>query len=217
MLTRLGELIQTQGRQNGHQAIRGALFSAAVDPGGLSVMNIIRFYPTGAVRLNLPKILALSRSISANGKATAQLMSTAIEQSEAAALQASSTNYSALPVLSEVTQFEVIKQPLTLEDQSRDCIEIAAVQYALNQGNKIRVGCISLSEFTAQAPKQMQRAIQTLDTQTVDGYVLDLRGNPGGLLYAGIEIALMRIDEGDVVHLVDRQGENRPFRLPIRH
>ncbi len=83
-------------------------------------MNVVRFYPTEAVRLNLSKILDLSRSISANERATEQLVTMAIEQSEAAALQDSSIDYRALPVLSDIAQFEVIKQPLILDDRSRD-------------------------------------------------------------------------------------------------
>ena len=37
----------------------------------------------------------------------------------------------------------------------------------------------------------MRVAIRKLNDQKVDSYVLDLRGNPGGLLNASIEIARM--------------------------
>jgi carboxyl-terminal processing protease len=53
----------------------------------------------------------------------------------------------------------------------------------------------------------MGNAIKELEKQQVNGYVLDLRSNPGGLLYASIEIARMWINDGAIVSTVDRQGE----------
>jgi carboxyl-terminal processing protease len=53
----------------------------------------------------------------------------------------------------------------------------------------------------------MRNAIKDLEKQQVTGYVLDLRSNPGGLLYASIEIARMWINDGTIVSTVDRQGE----------
>jgi len=52
----------------------------------------------------------------------------------------------------------------------------------------------------------MQRAIKDHEKQQVAGYVLDLRSNPGGLLYSSINIARMWINEGTIVSTVDRKG-----------
>jgi carboxyl-terminal processing protease len=54
----------------------------------------------------------------------------------------------------------------------------------------------------------MRVAIRTLKDQKVDAYVLDLRGNPGGLLNASIEIARMWLDDGHIVKTVDRKGSS---------
>jgi carboxyl-terminal processing protease len=75
----------------------------------------------------------------------------------------------------------------------------------------MRVGYISIDEFSSHAPEQMQQAIRNLNNQDVKGYVLDLRGNPGGLLYASIEIARMWLDEGEIVHTIDRKGGEQKF------
>ena len=48
--------------------------------------------------------------------------------------------------------------------------------------------------------------IQKLEKQGVTGYVLDLRSNPGGLLFGAIDIARMWLDEGKIVSTVNRQG-----------
>ena len=59
VLARLGNLIQTQGRRNGEQAIRAALILTAAEPDGGSLIELIRNYPTGGIRINLPESLAL--------------------------------------------------------------------------------------------------------------------------------------------------------------
>lgn len=53
----------------------------------------------------------------------------------------------------------------------------------------------------------MRQAIRELEKQGVAAYVLDLRANPGGLLYSSAEIARMWIDRGSIVSTVNRQGE----------
>lgn len=73
----------------------------------------------------------------------------------------------------------------------------------------MKVGYIRLSEFSSHAAEQMQAAIESLEAQQVGGYVLDLRGNPGGLLYASIEIARMWLDGGTIVSTTDRAGNRQ--------
>lgn len=89
---------------------------------------------------------------------------------------------------------------------TRATIEVPTVRYTLKQEGKRKVGYISLREFSSHASEQMQRAIKNLDSQQVDAYVLDLRGNPGGLLTSSIEIARMWLDSGAIVRTVDRDG-----------
>ncbi|MCY7273233.1 MAG: PDZ domain-containing protein [Phormidesmis sp. CAN_BIN44] len=89
----------------------------------------------------------------------------------------------------------------------RDKIEIHPVRYSLKKAPTGNVGYIRLVQFSANAAPEMREAIQNLEKQQVTGYVLDLRSNPGGLLYASVDIARMWIQEGGIVSTVDRQGE----------
>jgi carboxyl-terminal processing protease len=91
-------------------------------------------------------------------------------------------------------------------------IELPTVRYSLKQEGKMRVGYIHLEEFSSHAASQMSQAIKSLTNQKVDAFVLDLRGNPGGLLYASVEIAQMWFDRGAIVRTVDRQGSNEEFK-----
>ncbi|MEO0870153.1 MAG: alpha/beta hydrolase, partial [Cyanobacteria bacterium J06642_11] len=120
VLVRLGELIQTQGRLNGHQAIRAALILTAADSDGGSLIQLIRNYPTEGLRLNLPRILALYRAINTNIADTEELGQTVTQLSEAAAAAEPILDYSALPLLAETGSLEVVKLSLMLEDARRD-------------------------------------------------------------------------------------------------
>lgn len=70
----------------------------------------------------------------------------------------------------------------------------------------LKVGYIRLSQFNANATEEVGRAIEELENRGVNGYVLDLRNNPGGLLQAGVEIARLWLDRGTIVYTVNRQG-----------
>jgi carboxyl-terminal processing protease len=89
---------------------------------------------------------------------------------------------------------------------TRDRIEIHPVKASVQQGPSGNVGYIRLNQFSANAAEEMRDAIQDFEQQDVSGYILDLRSNPGGLLYASIEIARMWLNEGDIVSTVNRIG-----------
>ena len=90
---------------------------------------------------------------------------------------------------------------------TRAKIEIHPVRYNVQNTPTGKIGYIRLNQFSANAPDEMRNAIKELEKQQVTGYVLDVRSNPGGLLYASVQIAQMWINEGGIVSTVDRQGE----------
>jgi carboxyl-terminal processing protease len=90
---------------------------------------------------------------------------------------------------------------------TRARIEIHPVKYSQKPTPAGNLGYIRLNQFSAKAGKEMQQAIKDLETKKVVGYVLDLRGNPGGLLFSSVEIARMWLDKGTIVSTIDRQGE----------
>ncbi|MGF1541680.1 MAG: carboxyl-terminal processing protease CtpB [Pleurocapsa sp.] len=90
-------------------------------------------------------------------------------------------------------------------------IELPAVNYTLNQEGGTKVGYIKLDEFSSHAAEQMQKAIKDLSEQQASGFILDLRGNPGGLLFSSVEIARMWMEKGAIVSTIDRKGGNQKF------
>ncbi|MGF1673298.1 MAG: carboxyl-terminal processing protease CtpC [Rivularia sp. (in: cyanobacteria)] len=89
---------------------------------------------------------------------------------------------------------------------TRAKIEIHPVEYSQKQTPAGNIGYIRLKQFSANASKEMREAIRTLEKKNVDGYVLDLRNNPGGLLFSSIEIARMWLKDGTIVSTIDRKG-----------
>jgi carboxyl-terminal processing protease len=97
----------------------------------------------------------------------------------------------------------------------RNTIAVNPVTARLNQtkdqAKNQTIGYIRLSQFNGNAASEMAKAIQKFEQQGATGYVLDLRGNPGGLLQAGVEIAREWISQGAIVYTVDRQGIQDSF------
>ncbi len=88
----------------------------------------------------------------------------------------------------------------------RQQIEIHPVEAKYRPKELGGIGYIRLKQFSANASSEMGAAIQKLESQGATGYVLDLRSNPGGLLYGAIDIARMWMDDGKIVSTVNRQG-----------
>lgn len=59
LLTRLGEVIQTESRLSGFYAIRSALILAANDPQGFTPIAVLRQFPTSGIRIDLTKSTAI--------------------------------------------------------------------------------------------------------------------------------------------------------------
>ena len=97
-------------------------------------------------------------------------------------------------------------------DLVRDRIELNPVYAELRpQPDGKKLAYLRLSQFNANATAEVAHAIARLENQGADGYILDLRNNPGGLLQAGIDIARLWIDEGTIVYTVNRQGTMGSF------
>ena len=88
----------------------------------------------------------------------------------------------------------------------RQQIEIHPVEAKYRPNELNGIGYIRLKQFSANAATEMGTAIAKLESQGAKGYVLDLRSNPGGLLYGAIDIARMWLDDGKIVSTVNRQG-----------
>jgi carboxyl-terminal processing protease len=89
----------------------------------------------------------------------------------------------------------------------RERIELHSVRHSYQKSSTGGIGYIRLSQFSATAPAEMKTAIRDLLKKNVAGFILDLRSDPGGLLYASADIARMWMNDANIVSTVDRRGE----------
>jgi len=90
---------------------------------------------------------------------------------------------------------------------SREKIEIKTVFSKANKTkNGLLIGYVRIKQFNANASRETRDAIKDLEKKQVAGYVLDLRGNPGGLLDSSIDISRHFINKGVIVSTLSKDG-----------
>lgn len=89
-----------------------------------------------------------------------------------------------------------VSEPMKLEFK-REKIKVHNVPYSGMVGNDIAY--IHLSDFTPDAGKEVRNALVALKEQGAKGVILDLRGNPGGLLIEAVNISNLFIPKGKMV------------------
>ncbi|BAQ59908.1 carboxyl-terminal processing protease [Geminocystis sp. NIES-3708] len=89
----------------------------------------------------------------------------------------------------------------------RDRLSLSAISSRLdNSQSNYPIGYLRLNQFSGNATKDLAHALVQLEREGAQGYILDLRNNPGGLLQAGIEIARLWLQPSTIVYTVNRQG-----------
>ncbi len=71
---------------------------------------------------------------------------------------------------------------------------------------KNNIGYIRLRAFNQQSHNQLMKQIRKISNKKLDGYILDLRNNPGGLLSQAIKITETFLDGGEIV---STKGRNK--------
>mgnify|MGYP002760197755 FL=1 len=89
--------------------------------------------------------------------------------------------------------------PLTLT-LTRERVELPDVTYQGRVGAERELGYVKLERFTRDAPGAVEAALDDLrDTGPLQGVVLDLRDNPGGLLRAAVRLTALFVPQGTEV------------------
>ncbi len=90
---------------------------------------------------------------------------------------------------------------------TRDVIVIRDVRYAGIVDEDQALGYVRLTRFSGKASESLSEAIEGLKAQGMRGLILDLRGNPGGLLREAGDVADLFLEPGlPIVDTRDRQG-----------
>lgn len=92
----------------------------------------------------------------------------------------------------------------------RDHIKLENVKSEMLENG---MGLITLLQFSTNTASEFESALSNLKAQGAKGYIIDLRGNPGGFLDESIKIASNFIPEGDdVVYTLDKFNQKKLYK-----
>lgn len=120
LLQYLGELIQTDSRLNGFYALRSAVVLAAADPEGLTVLNVLRHFPTQIIHINGMRAFQVAGALTQLLQQTDKMVTLIQQQAEMEAAAATPVDFAQLPDLQQPSSLNWRTETLELYDRSRD-------------------------------------------------------------------------------------------------
>ncbi|HMC53555.1 MAG TPA: S41 family peptidase [Gemmatimonadaceae bacterium] len=101
-----------------------------------------------------------------------------------------------------------VAQPIEMEF-TRAVIHIPAVPYAITFGN---VGYVPLQSFNENAASEVEEAVRGLVARGAKGVILDVRGNPGGILEQSLTVSNLFLRPGlEIASVRARSGETQSY------
>ncbi|AGK55671.1 S41 family peptidase [Bacillus sp. 1NLA3E] len=104
-------------------------------------------------------------------------------------------------------QREGISEPLTVEIK-RDDIPLETIHADMKKQNGKKIGYIEITTFSEKTSDDFKKELKALEKKGMEGLILDVRGNPGGLL-TSVEQILRELvtDNKPYVQIEKRNGE----------
>jgi len=106
-------------------------------------------------------------------------------------------------VLVEITTEDGEVKEIDLERRS---VDLRPVRTKRLRDESHTLGYLRITQFSESVPKKIEEALQELKEKEVEGIILDLRNNSGGLVSSGIAVADSFLNEKLVVETKNRDG-----------
>ena len=91
-------------------------------------------------------------------------------------------------------------------DLERRSVELRPVRTKRLRNDSHTIGYLRITQFSESVPKKIEEALQELKDKEVEGIILDLRNNSGGLVSSGIAVADSFLSKKPIVETKDRNG-----------
>ena len=178
------------------------------DPKGLKIVGVIRGGPASEAGMKVNDVILAVDSIALRGLGL---------DDAANRLQGEEGSKVAIEVASK----DALPRTLKL---TRRHVEVESVAQAKFVDPNAGIGYIQLTTFQKSSADELDRAIRKLEREGMKYLVLDLRGNPGGLLNVAVEIADRFVDRGVIVSTkgrapgqtqVYRARPDKPYTMPL--
>ncbi len=95
---------------------------------------------------------------------------------------------------------------------TRDNIKLKTVGHQMLDNN---IGYIQIISFSEDTANEFTQAYDDLANNGMQGLVIDLRNNPGGLLTTCVEIAKKLVPKGEIVSIVYKDGSKDTFNSDL--
>ena len=92
---------------------------------------------------------------------------------------------------------------------TRTTVEVPSVRFVM-EGD---IAVINITQFSERTDEELSEVLKGLDEKTTRGIILDLRGNPGGLLGAVVQVASRFLDDGIVATMRDNRWELTDYEV----
>ncbi len=99
----------------------------------------------------------------------------------------------------EEMEFEIVRRP----------VEIASVTSEMLEN---KIGYIQITEFQTKTAEQFETALLELQANGMQKLIVDLRGNPGGLVDSVVDILDIILPKGTIVYTEDKYGFQQVFK-----
>lgn len=109
------------------------------------------------------------------------------------------------------------KVTLSLQRNHKDQLKVNIIREEIkvpNVSSKLldkKIGYIMVHSFTDETAKDIKTEIDALKQKNIQGLVLDLRNNPGGLLNEAVNVANLFIKSGPIVKVKSRTGQTETY------
>ncbi len=161
------------------------------EQGALLIVHVIPGSPAERAGIK-----AQDRIVAVDGKSTAE-MST----DEAAAMLTGAEG-----TWVRVTAYSPSRQPRVLNIR-REHVEVPSLEDVNIVDADFGIAYIRIPTFQKSTARDLERALWDLHRQGMRSLVLDLRGNPGGLLTASVEVADKFLTQGNIVSTKGRSAQ----------
>ncbi len=104
------------------------------------------------------------------------------------------------------------KKPLELSIVRRE-IEVPPISTRLLREKKEKLAYIRVFSFPAGTAERIDQATSQLIQQGVNGAIIDLRDNPGGLLSQAVDVASLYVQDGIVCRTDGLHAEDHEYRV----
>ncbi|MBW4473041.1 MAG: alpha/beta hydrolase [Stenomitos rutilans HA7619-LM2] len=213
ILQQAGTIVQTDAGQNGFYALRAAFLLAAADPQGVTVVNVLRHYPSPSVRLDLKAGLALVRTFTMGMQQQQQVIAAVQQIAIAEATAQPSIDFAQRPKLQQPGSVRWRRQTFQLTEQART-VPVDLYLPERNAGDKTSIPLIVLLHGAASDRNTFAYLAIHLASH---GFAVAVPESPGNSAQRYRQFLAGRATEPDVAELVNQPLDVKRLLDALEH